>query len=144
MIQTAPSPYAIPGLPAPVHISTKSRAELEVDGIKRTFQLYQEVVARINGRTPEELKIRRRFRTIVQPRQLVMAMAENILEMTQAQIGLEMGYFDHATINHSKRVVRNLYATSRGYREMVGLVIAELALSDRQVKMMGFKYTQPC
>ena len=134
------SPYFAPGLPVRPEVVAMRREQYEQLGTQRTFQLYQEVVSRRIGRDPADLKLKRRWRPLVQGRQLVMSLANTLLELSLDQVGKDMGYFDHATVLHSKRTVSNLYATNRQYREMVvNPILEELCISERQMERMELK-----
>lgn len=57
--------------------------------------------------TPERLRLRRRFIELVKPRQITMFLAVGYTRMSFAQIGEKLGGFDHSTVSHALKQVRN-------------------------------------
>ena len=69
-----------------------------------------------------EIKIRTRKREIVEARQVCMDLmkSSNAFE-SLAEIGELMGGFDHATVLHSAKTVKNLRETNKIFREKTNL-----------------------
>lgn len=65
---------------------------------------------------PLLLKTHTRKREIVEPRQIAMYFAKKLTGMHLASIGQRMGDFDHATVLHACRTVRNLSETDKSFR----------------------------
>ena len=68
--------------------------------------------------TIDEMYSKSRFRQAVMARQLCMSALRDFSEMSLGQIGARYGK-DHATVIHSIRTVKNLYATDKAYRAKV-------------------------
>ena len=74
------------------------------------------------GKEAKEVFSKSRKRIHREPRQIIQAMLlfcaeEDIIErLSLSQIGVMTGYFDHATILNSKRVIKNYYETDKVFR----------------------------
>ncbi len=67
--------------------------------------------------TMAQLVVRTRKRKVVLPRQIGMALSKVKTKHTLDSIGFYWGGFDHATVLHSVKTVKNLLDTDRVFRE---------------------------
>jgi chromosomal replication initiator protein len=66
-----------------------------------TIDLIQRVVANYFSLSPNELRGKKRLKTIVFPRQLAMYISREMTEFSTTEIGLEFGGKDHTTVMHA-------------------------------------------
>lgn len=63
----------------------------------------------------ESLSLKTRKRHIVEARQIAMHLLFHNTKLTLAEIGWMLGRFNHSTVSHAIRTVKNLKATNRQY-----------------------------
>ena len=83
-------------------------------------------VCRYFNTSMAKLRKKQRYRTIVQPRQIGMYLSSLFTEFSTTRIGSYWGGFDHATVLHAIKTVRNLYDTDRFFRNDVDFLYNEL------------------
>ncbi len=66
-----------------------------------TISVIQRMVSEYFGVTVQELKSRRKTKTITFPRQVAMYIARDITEYSTTEVGLEFGGRDHTTVMHA-------------------------------------------
>ena len=66
-----------------------------------TIQIIQKVVAEYYNIHPDDMKSRKKDRSISYPRQIAMYLAREMLGATQPQIGRDFGGRDHTTVIHA-------------------------------------------
>lgn len=76
---------------------------------------------------PGELKSKSQTRRIVQPRQLAIYMARELMQMSPAEIGRAFGNMDRTTILHAQRKVSERISRDPGFCREVQEVRAEVA-----------------
>jgi ATPase involved in DNA replication initiation len=81
--------------------------------------------------TPETILTKRtRKRTIVENRQIAMALSYKHAKTSYAYIGMEMGGFDHATVMSACKTVNNLRETDRNFRNKVESIEKKLIVNS--------------
>lgn len=68
------------------------------------------------GITREEIRSNKRYRRLVEPRQIAMFLLKRYTNLSLKEIGLMFGGRDHTTTIHSATTVENLMQTSEDYR----------------------------
>lgn len=91
------------------HLSVQERM-VSVNNIQKT-------VADYFGLRQADLTSQRRQRSVVRPRQMAMALAKELTELSLPEIGDGFGGRDHTTVLHACRVVRKLVETDGRARE---------------------------
>jgi chromosomal replication initiator protein len=66
-----------------------------------TISVIQRMVSEYFGVTVQELKSKRKTKTIAFPRQVAMYIARDITEYSTTEVGLEFGGRDHTTVMHA-------------------------------------------
>lgn len=90
------SPYIMPGL-------------VEYPKLGVTFDIIEEKVCDIYRIPKENLFIRKRYRIIVVPRQMCMYFAIKYIPSESLKtVGIHYGGFDHTTVMHSIKSIKNL------------------------------------
>lgn len=84
------------------------------------FDKYIEQVCNVYKQDKEEVFLRTRKREIVQSRQICMTLAKLRSKHTYKAVGRYFGDYDHATVLHSIKTVKNLLDTDKKVREDVG------------------------
>ena len=102
---------------------------LNMIGLERSFHEIQEIVCRHYGLPVSELQNPRRIGAVVEPRQIIMALAYKQLIIQQAYLGFALGRRDHTTVYHAVKVVTNLYRTSRPFREKIKPILTKLGIN---------------
>lgn len=74
-----------------------------------------------------------RKRELVQSRQVTMYFARNKTKESLAQVGLEVGAKDHATVLHACKVVNNLIDTNRSFKYDIYLIERELIKLEKRI-----------
>lgn len=87
-------------------------------------------VALFHDIEPDMLKVKRRNRVIVEPRQLCFALIMFGLKMSCERVGEQMGQFDHVTVLYGIGKVSERYQAYKHYRSHVDEIIAILFSSD--------------
>jgi len=77
-------------------------------------------VCKVYKQERECVYLHTRKREIVQTRQICMALSKLKTNKSLEDIGRHYGNYDHATVLHSIKTVRNLLDTNKVYREDVG------------------------
>ncbi|MGL5885571.1 MAG: helix-turn-helix domain-containing protein, partial [Bombilactobacillus sp.] len=83
---------------------SKHQAGLTIDKIQMQVAKYYKV-------TVEDLKGKRRNKTIVLPRQIAMYLARELTDSSLPKIGQDFGGKDHTTVLHSCDKIANLLET---------------------------------
>lgn len=84
-------------------------------GLLIDLNFVEQAVARSYDVTMQELHSGTRKREIVEPRQIVMFFGYRMLKMRLSKVGAHF-VKDHATVSHAERKVKELYQTSKPYR----------------------------
>lgn len=100
--------YAMPG------IQERYLAKLS------TFSEITESVCKIYDKNVGELTARTRKRDIVFPRQVCMTLCKLKTKHSLSSIGIYYGGFDHATVIHALKIVKNMIDTDRNIRSEIG------------------------
>ncbi|OIN98019.1 chromosomal replication initiation protein DnaA [Candidatus Desantisbacteria bacterium CG1_02_49_89] len=88
-------------------------------GKEISVELVQRVVARAFGIRFEDMKVKRRDREIVFPRQVAMYLARELTDFSLPEIGREFGKRDHTTVIHSyNKVQEKLKADPELYNKL--------------------------
>ncbi|MEO6901576.1 MAG: helix-turn-helix domain-containing protein [Bacteroidia bacterium] len=74
----------------------------------------------------DELIQKRRFRILVQPRQIISKLIKDNTYLSFSQVGIILGGQDHANIMHSCKTVDNLCNTNNVYYEEYLNIITEI------------------
>ena len=82
-----------------------------------TIQNIQKIVAEYFKMRIADLHSKRRNRQITRPRQMAMALAKELTNMSLPEIGDAFGGRDHTTVLHAQRKVQELVATDARVRE---------------------------
>lgn len=130
-----PSPYSLPGLPDPNEL----RQQYDQIGTQKTFYLFQEVIAGKVGVKPEDLKIKRRWSSLVKCRQVLMVLGSCLLGLTQQTLAHELGNLNHSSVNHSKKKVRELYEVDKNYQQFIQDIFNEIKITDKQIELLQLK-----
>jgi chromosomal replication initiation ATPase DnaA len=80
--------------------------------------------------TVDELYSRSRKREIVSARQVCMSAMRDFTDMSLYQIGTHFGHPSHSMVVYACQVVKNFYATEKGYRERVDKIYDALRRGD--------------
>jgi len=102
-----------------------------VPGLSLTFEHVQNVVAGAFGIDTDAMKQPTRTRDVCMPRQICMFIGYTYLRMKGCECARKSGLGSHATVIHSVRLVRSLYATDRGYRRSLEKILGTLALEPK-------------
>lgn len=86
----------------------------------KDFDHITKVVCGITGQEPSRLHIRTRKREIVWTRQLCMTLGKLKTRNSLQSVGDYYGGFDHATVLHAMKTVKNLIETDKVIRQDVG------------------------
>lgn len=88
----------------------------------------ENIVSRHYGIPKELLHAKTQKRTIAEPRQIVMT----IIRETKGNNNAAAHHFnlDHATANHAKKVITNLYQTDPEFRKRMKCILDELSISE--------------
>lgn len=94
-------------------VNIKNRIEeikqlLDLGQLYPPLEIIRDEVCKYYNITPEKLCVKRKFEGIVKPRQLAMSLSAELTTVSYSNIGLYYGGFDHATIWHAKRVIKDL------------------------------------
>ena len=81
------------------------------------IQHIQKIVAEYFKMRIADLHSKRRNRQITRPRQMAMALAKELTNMSLPEIGDAFGGRDHTTVLHAQRKVQELVATDARVRE---------------------------
>ncbi|MGQ9780037.1 MAG: chromosomal replication initiator protein DnaA [Bacillota bacterium] len=93
---------------------------------KITIEMIQETVAEFFQISPEELKARRRTKTITLPRQIAMYIARELTEASLPKIGEEFGGRDHTTVIHACEKISALVQEDPSVDRTIKEIIARL------------------
>lgn len=93
---------------------------------KITIGMIQEAVAEFFQISLEELKARRRTKTITLPRQIAMYIARELTEASLPKIGEEFGGRDHTTVIHACEKISALAQEDPGVDKMIKEIVARL------------------
>jgi chromosomal replication initiator protein len=124
------SPYIFPGI---------KREDLITAGFPHliskhpvyTKEEVMEIVSQECGVTIEQIVSRRRFRFIVEARQILAKVLKDKCRMTFANIGKTIGDRDHTTAIHSVLSYDNLYTTDDSFREKADNINYKLGIRKR-------------
>ena len=78
-----------------------------------SIEFIQKIVGEYFNVSTEKIKINKRDREIVQPRQICMYFSKKYTKLPLAAIGAQCGGKDHATVLHACRTISNLYETDK-------------------------------
>lgn len=121
------SPYVYPG----VRVTHKLYQKTRVSFVKCT-----RVVCREFDIAPSELKIRRRKREIVAPKQLLQTFLFNLTLLTTSQVG-KIFDMDHSSVSNSMKRVKADYQTDRRFRERVDDMLFNLKAMHLKETLMA-------
>lgn len=93
-----------------------------------SIEFIQKVVSDYFKIPIERIKMNKRERAIVQPRQICMFFAKKYTKLPLAAIGAHCGNRDHATVLHACRTISNLYETDKKMREAIDEI-------DKKIKL---------
>ena len=106
------------GRPIDLELTRESLRDLLVFQERRvTIQNIQKIVAEYFKMRIADLHSKRRNRQITRPRQMAMALAKELTNMSLPEIGDAFGGRDHTTVLHAQRKVQELVATDARVRE---------------------------
>jgi chromosomal replication initiator protein len=88
-----------------------------------TVDFIQRCVAEEFGITLQDIKHRRRNKTIVLPRQVAMYLSRELTELSLPEIGNSFGGKDHTTVLHSYNKIRGELKTNKELQEKIDLII---------------------
>ena len=92
----------------------------------REVSRLQKTVAEYFNLTTQELKAKRRNKTIILPRQIAMYLSRQLTNLSLPEIGHSFGGKDHTTVLHSfKKIDRDL-KENKGLRETLDKLITVL------------------
>lgn len=95
-----------------------NRRQPEDGRLFRSLNDVEAVVCKLFNRTPDELRKRNRQPGYVIPRQMAMALSVlHFPQITYADIGWHFGRFDHSTVSHALRAMKNKIDTEKDFRE---------------------------
>jgi len=140
-MQTAVSPYVIPGLYQPEpepepEPKTKTDEERLIKAIADEFKILPEDFMK-------HIAPKSRKREVVIPRQLIQSMMKFVTNLSLSEIGLKFGCKNHATVLHSCRTTYNLYQTDKYYRAMVDRIIDKAMVQKIRCEFEGKKLVIP-
>jgi chromosomal replication initiator protein len=100
-----------------------SSREVSIDYIQKIVSDYFQLPI-------EQIKSKTRRREVVQARQITMYFAKNHTKTSLANIGLQCGGKDHATVLHACRTVGNLIETDRRFKGYIDELQKKIATSN--------------
>ena len=86
----------------------------------KDFDEITKTVCKITGQDEDKITMRTRKREIVWTRQVCMTLAKLKTRNTLDTIGEYFGGFDHTTVLHAMKTVKNIIETNRVIREDIG------------------------
>ena len=86
----------------------------------KDFEHITRTVCNITGQEPGKVTVRTRRREIVWTRQVCMALGKLKTKNSLQSVGDYYGGFDHATVNHAIKTVKNILETDRIIRQDYG------------------------
>ena len=106
------------GRPIDLELTREALRDLLVFQERRvTIQNIQKIVAEYFKMRIADLHSKRRNRQITRPRQIAMALAKELTNMSLPEIGDAFGGRDHTTVLHAQRKVQELISTDARVRE---------------------------
>ncbi|MBE3572127.1 MAG: chromosomal replication initiator protein DnaA [Moorella humiferrea] len=91
-----------------------------------TINLIQEVVARYFNIKQEDLKAKKRNRTVAYPRQIAMYLARELMDASLPQIGEAFGGRDHTTVLHAYTKIRDDLKNDPSLAQTISQLIQEI------------------
>ncbi len=88
-----------------------------------TVDFIQRCVAEEFGVSLQDLKMRRRNKNIVIPRQIAMFLSRELTDLSFPEIGTHFGGKDHTTVLHSYNKVKDEMGVNDSFKEKVGRLI---------------------
>jgi len=77
------------------------------------------IVEAITSITVEQMKSKRRYRELVEARQLAMFFAKQYTKDSLKTIGYFFGGRDHSTVIHALKTMEDLYSTDKGHKSLM-------------------------
>jgi predicted transcriptional regulator len=105
-------------------------------------RIIKETVARESGISIEKLESKKRYREIVEIRQMAMVLMQQHTSLSLKAIGDYFGKRDHSTVLHARRSVEALMETDKSFKKRFSYLTAEILrclaehkyLNSKQVK----------
>lgn len=91
-----------------------------------SIEIIEKYTCEVFGVEPATLQQKRRSREIVQPRQVIMYLAKMMTRKSLIDIGRYFGGFDHTTVLHAAKAVKDLLDTDEEYKSMVTRIAKSL------------------
>lgn len=89
-------------------------------------ELIQKKVSQHFNLTPQDMKAKRRTKTIVYPRQIAMYLTRNITDLSLPEIGSSFGGRDHTTVLHACEKIENELTKDDKLRRTVNKLIMDI------------------
>jgi hypothetical protein len=102
----------------------------------RPHQIIRLVCERF-GVSPDEIRGKRRIRTIVVPRQMCMALLRELTTLSAVAIGRQLGGFDHTTVLSALKRINSARARDPRIAAHYDKLIVQLGGSNETIKQLG-------
>ena len=111
-----------------------------IQGDDAVLWMITTTVASRYGILPADIFQQTRRRAVVEPRQVVAAIAYSIYDMRGGWVALRLGFKNHSNVVHCLKVVRNMYESCKEFRGRLSDIIAAIGLPpDRLTAMIDNK-----
>jgi chromosomal replication initiation ATPase DnaA len=99
------------------------------------IQIVTKKVAEYYGISTSSLKLKSRKRELVEPRQVVMFIGRNCLQLNWIECGVLFGV-DHSTAIYGSKVVAGLCVTNRSFREKMREILSLVGTDEKKINTL--------
>lgn len=101
--------------------------EMIIEGEKKIgVELIQKKVAQYFNINPQDMKVKRRTKTIAYPRQVAMYISRNLTDLSLPEIGLSFGGRDHTTVIHACEKIEKGVKSDEKLRWIINRLVMDI------------------
>lgn len=111
-----------------IELATEALKDIVPSAKPKTITIYdiQKIACDFYGIKIEEIKGRKRTRSVVLPRQIAMYLSREMTDLSLPKIGEEFGGKDHTTVIHAHEKIQSLLRTDRNIQKVVNEVSSRI------------------